>query len=85
MIALDGNLTVALLAEIGSAPGLCAGRFAGRARLSGQGGAGAAAADRPGTVFYVNLEEAGLLCGTEFAGPRRPRAGCWRAGRSASW
>jgi len=72
LIALDGNLTEALLAEIARHPALAAAdlRIApaspGKARRLSvfvSGGRG---------TLYVNLEEAGLLCGTEF--PTAPEA-----------
>ncbi|MCL1629114.1 PfkB family carbohydrate kinase [Roseibaca sp. V10] len=68
MIALDGNLTVALLAEIGSAPALAQADLRVAPASPGKGERVLPLLKRPGTVFYVNLEEAGLLCGTEFDG-----------------
>ncbi|MCC1482226.1 carbohydrate kinase family protein [Roseibaca sp. Y0-43] len=67
MIALDGNLTVSLLAEIASAPAFAAADLRVAPASPGKGERLLPLIARPGTVFYVNLEEAGLLCGTEFA------------------
>lgn len=68
MIALDGNLTVALLAEIGSAPAFAQADLRVAPASPGKGERLVPLLKRPGTVFYVNLEEAGLLCGTKFDG-----------------
>ncbi|CUX80632.1 MAG: ribokinase family sugar kinase [Roseibaca calidilacus] len=68
MIALDGNLTVALLAEIGSAPAFARADLRVAPASPGKGERLLPLLKRPGTVFYVNLEEAGLLCGTAFEG-----------------
>lgn len=67
MVALDGNLTVSLLAEIASTPAFAAADLRVAPASPGKGERLLPLIARPGTVFYVNLEEAGLLCGTEFA------------------
>ena len=66
MIALDGNLTVALLAEIASAPALALADLRVAPASPGKGDRLLPLLSRPETVFYVNLEEAGLLCGRDF-------------------
>ncbi|NBB99033.1 MAG: kinase [Alphaproteobacteria bacterium] len=75
MIALDGNLTVALLAEIGSAPAFARADLRVAPASPGKGDRLLPLLRRPGTVFYVNLEEAGLLCGTEFGGSQAAALG----------
>jgi len=67
MVALDGNLTVSLLAEIASARAFAMADLRVAPASPGKGERLLPLVARPGTVFYVNLEEAGLLCGTEFA------------------
>lgn len=66
MIALDGNLTVGLLAEIASAPAFSLADLRVAPASPGKGERLLPLLARAGTVFYVNLEEAGLLCGTTF-------------------
>ena len=68
MIALDGNLTVALLAEIAAAPAIKLADLRVAPASPGKGERLLPLINRPNTVFYVNLEEAGLLCGTTFSG-----------------
>ncbi|WP_295313497.1 PfkB family carbohydrate kinase [Roseobacter sp.] len=82
LVALDGNLTLALLSEIARSPLLAeadlrvAPASPGKAeRLlpfvqSGRG------------TLYVNLEEAGLLCQTRFTGSRDAAAGLLARGAS---
>jgi sugar/nucleoside kinase (ribokinase family) len=66
MIALDGNLTVTLLAEIANARAFAAADLRVAPASPGKGERLLPLIARPGTVFYVNLEEAGLLCGAAF-------------------
>lgn len=66
IIALDGNLTAELLAEIAVSPA-----FAGADLRVAPASPGKAERllpflTRPRSTLYVNLEEAGLLCGTRF-------------------
>jgi sugar/nucleoside kinase (ribokinase family) len=67
MIALDGNLTVALLAEIASAPVFAQADLRVAPASPGKGERVLPLLARSGTTFYVNLAEAGLICGTTFA------------------
>ncbi|WP_323041958.1 PfkB family carbohydrate kinase [Gemmobacter sp.] len=67
LVALDGNLTLALLSEIAASP-----VFAGADLRVAPASPGKADRLRPlighpGVTLYVNLEEAGLLCQVEFA------------------
>lgn len=68
MVALDGNLTLALLAEIAVSP-----IFASADLRVAPASPGKADRLRPllshsGATIYVNREEAGLLCQTDFPG-----------------
>ncbi len=69
-IALDGNLTGALLAEIATSP------FFERADLRvapaspGKAERLAPLLDMPNTTVYANVEEAGILCGSRFDNAR---------------
>lgn len=67
MIALDGNLTSALLAEIATAPAFALADLRVAPASPGKGDRVLPLLARYGTTFYVNLDEAGLLCGTRFA------------------
>lgn len=67
LVALDGNLTLTLLAEIAGSP-----VFAGADLRVAPASPGKAERLRPllghpGVTLYVNREEAGLLCQAEFA------------------
>jgi pseudouridine kinase len=74
-VALDGNLTEALLAEIATRPS-----FAAADLRVAPASPGKATRLRPlighkGATFYVNLEEAGLILGTVFTSARSAAEG----------
>lgn len=82
LVALDGNLTLALLAEIAASP-----VFAGADLRVAPASPGKAERLRPlighrGLTLYVNREEAGLLCQAEFA--RAPEAAAALVERGAA-
>ncbi|OWU84941.1 kinase [Oceanicola sp. 22II-s10i] len=66
-IALDGNLTVALLREIAGDACFAAADLRIAPASPGKAERLHVFLGHPRAVFYVNLEEAGLLCQTEFA------------------
>ncbi|WP_323036918.1 PfkB family carbohydrate kinase [Pararhodobacter sp.] len=79
-IALDGNLTATLLAEIATSPLFVAASL----RLAS---AGPGKAERlisvmrhPGATLYVNRQEAGLICGADFATSAEAATGLVAAG-----
>ncbi len=79
-IALDGNLTQALLAEIAQSPA-----FAAADLRIAPAGPGKAERLLPllgldAATLYVNLEEAGLICAERFAGARDAAEGMRRRG-----
>jgi len=65
-VALDGNLTVALLAEIVASPLLARADLRVAPASPGKAERLLPLLSHPRAVFYVNLEEAGLLCQTRF-------------------
>ncbi len=73
MIALDGNLTEALLAEIALDPAFGAADLRLAPASPGKAERLLPLLGHPGTTLYVNLEEAGLLCHERFE--NAPQAG----------
>ena len=66
-IALDGNLTQILLAEIARSPLFARADLRIAPASPGKAERLAPLIPHPGATLYVNLEEAGILCQTEFA------------------
>ena len=66
MIALDGNLTEALLAEIAEDPAFAAADLRLAPASPGKAERLLPLLGHPGTTLYVNLEEAGLICHARF-------------------
>lgn len=66
-IALDGNLTEALLAEIAASPLFAAADLRVAPASPGKAERLLPLLAHPRATFYVNLEEAGLLCQSSFA------------------
>jgi sugar/nucleoside kinase (ribokinase family) len=66
MIALDGNLTTALLAEIARSPLFAAADLRVAPASPGKAERLRPLLNHPRATLYVNLEEAGLLCDTRF-------------------
>jgi sugar/nucleoside kinase (ribokinase family) len=66
-IALDGNLTEALLADIAASPLFAAADLRVAPASPGKAERLLPLIAHPRTTLYVNLEEAGLLCQTRFA------------------
>lgn len=66
IIALDGNLTAELLAEIAVSPAFAAADLRVAPASPGKAERLSPFLTRPRSTLYVNLEEAGLLCGTRF-------------------
>ncbi len=67
-IALDGNLTEALLAEIAASPLFAAADLRIAPASPGKAERLRPLLGHPGATLYVNLEEAGLLCACAFPG-----------------
>ncbi|WP_341369066.1 PfkB family carbohydrate kinase [Yoonia sp. BS5-3] len=65
-IALDGNLTVELLQDIAKSPLFRAADLRVAPASPGKAERLLALIDHPSATFYVNIEEAGLLCQTRF-------------------
>lgn len=65
-IALDGNLTAALLADIAKSPLFAHADLRVAPASPGKAERLLALLPHPGLTLYVNLEEAGLLCQTRF-------------------
>lgn len=74
-VAVDGNLTEDLLAEIAHSPLFARADLRLAPASPGKALRLRALLGHPSATFYVNLEEAGLLCGTTF-----PNAGAGAAG-----
>lgn len=70
LIALDGNLTAALLAEIAGSPLFAAADLRIAPASPGKAERLRPLLTHPRTTLYLNLEEAGLLCATRFADAR---------------
>ena len=66
-VALDGNLTEALLAEIAASPLFAAADLRVAPASPGKAERLLALVDHPRATLYVNLEEAGLICQREFS------------------
>lgn len=66
LIALDGNLTEELLAEIAQSPLFSAADLRVAPASPGKAERLLALVDHPTATLYVNLEEAGLICQTSF-------------------
>lgn len=67
LVALDGNLTEALIAEIASSPLFAAADLRVAPASPGKAERLTPLLGHPRTTLYVNLEEAGILCQREFA------------------
>ena len=74
-IALDGNLTAGLLAEIAVSPAFAAADLRVAPASPGKAERLAPFLGHPRSTLYVNLEEAGLLCGGEFDDAETAAAG----------
>lgn len=70
LIALDGNLTTALLGTIATSPAFAVADLRVAPASPGKAERLLALIPHPNATFYVNLEEAGLLCGTRFTSSR---------------
>lgn len=66
-IALDGNLTAALLAEIAASPLFARADLRVAPASPGKAERLVPLLDHPGATLYVNLEEASLICARDFA------------------
>lgn len=66
-IALDGNLTQALLSDVARSPDFAAADLRVAPASPGKAERLLPLLAHPGVTLYVNLEEAGLLCQTAFA------------------
>jgi len=71
LIALDGNLTETLLAEIARRPAFAAADLRVAPASPGKATRLRPLMNHPGATFYVNLEEAGLVLGTVFTSAER--------------
>lgn len=69
-IALDGNLTGALLAEIATSPLFERADLRVAPASPGKAERLAPLLDMPNTTIYANVEEAGILCGSRFDNAR---------------
>ena len=65
-VALDGNLTEGLLAEIAASPLFAGASLRVAPASTGKARRLLALLGHPRAVFHINREEAGLLCGTTF-------------------
>ncbi len=74
-IALDGNLTEALLADIAASPLFAAADLRVAPASPGKAERLLPLLTHPGVTLYVNLEEAGLLCQTSFDSAPNAAAG----------
>jgi len=85
LIALDGNLTSQLLAEIAFSPLFAMADLRVAPASPGKAERLLPLLTHPRATLYVNLEEAGILCQTSFdAAPLLPK-GCWRGGPRGFW
>jgi sugar/nucleoside kinase (ribokinase family) len=75
LIALDGNLTTALLADIARSPLFAAADLRVAPASPGKAERLLPLLAHPRATFYVNLEEAGLLCDTRFDDARTAASG----------
>lgn len=79
-VALDGNLTEALLRTIATSPLFAKSDLRVAPASPGKAVRLLALMDHPTATLYVNLEEAGLLCQTEFATSQDGAAGLLKRG-----
>lgn len=80
LIALDGNLTTALLAEVARSPLFAAADLRVAPASPGKAERLLPLLSHPRATLYVNLEEAGLLCDTRFDDARTAAAGLLERG-----
>lgn len=80
LIALDGNLTTALLAEIAQSPLFAAADLRVAPASPGKAERLLPLLSHPRATLYVNLEEAGLLCDTRFDDARTAAIGLLERG-----
>ncbi|GKY87670.1 PfkB family carbohydrate kinase [Sinisalibacter aestuarii] len=80
LIALDGNLTEALLAEIATRPSFAAADLRVAPASPGKATRLRPLIGHPGASFYVNLEEAGLILGSVFTSASRAAEALVEAG-----
>jgi sugar/nucleoside kinase (ribokinase family) len=74
-VALDGNLTLDLLARIAQSPLLVRADLRAAPASPGKAERLLPLLGHPNVTFYVNLEEAGLLCQSDFGGSDEAAAG----------
>ncbi|RWR26882.1 kinase [Sinirhodobacter populi] len=74
-VALDGNLTTALLADIALSPLFARARLCVAPASPGKAERLVPLLAHPGATLYLNLEEAGILCQSPFATARDAAAG----------
>lgn len=74
-ITLDGNLTAALLAEIATSPAFERADLRVVPASPGKAERLAPLLDMPNATIYVNVEEAGILCGSRFDNAREAARG----------
>lgn len=67
-VVIDGNLTAALLAEIAAAPAFALADLRVASASSGKADRLIPLLAHPRVTFYVNRDEAGVICGQEFTG-----------------
>lgn len=79
-VALDGNLTAALLAGIARSPLFAAADMRVAPASPGKAERLRPLLGHPRLSLYVNLQEAGILCGTAFATAPAAAEGLFRAG-----
>lgn len=80
LIALDGNLTQLLLADISQSPAFAAADLRLAPASPGKAERLAPLLSHPRATLYVNLEEAGLLCRAEFDNSAKAAAGLLQRG-----
>jgi sugar/nucleoside kinase (ribokinase family) len=80
LIALDGNLTEALLAEIARRPSFAAADLRVAPASPGKATRLRPLIGHPGASFYVNIEEAGLILGSVFTSAARAAEALVEAG-----
>lgn len=80
LVALDGNLTVELLQTIATSPLFTKAELRVAPASPGKAERLLALLGHPTATFYVNLEEAGLLCQTTFATSAEAAAGLVKRG-----
>lgn len=80
LVALDGNLTSDLLQDIAASPLFACADLRVAPASPGKAARLLALLGHPSATLYVNLEEAGLLCQTEFASSETAAIGLIRRG-----